>query len=200
MINPVNTYQTREGIFFYNYSCQVFQAVSGEILIWSWVGAILERCQNLFRIYSWPSVECVQSRHTLLKSTPLPPALTLYTPNPGSVRVFLLEVGGWLSLAGLEALSPFLVLVELLVAPASSLVSLAALAQLLPPLLQASLSVLVSIAVGEQSDSGAAGIRASDLGSAEGAERAKGSRVEGLSAASAFERMSSWTMSFRPTL
>lgn len=33
MINPVNTYQTREGIFFYNYSCQVFQAVSGEILI-----------------------------------------------------------------------------------------------------------------------------------------------------------------------
>lgn len=136
------------------------------------------------------------------------PALTLYTPIPGSVSVFLLEVGGWLSLVGLEALSPFLVLAELLVAPASGLVSATALAQPPPPLplLQASLSVLVSMAAGEQSESGAGGIRASDLGSAEGAEGAEGaagadgSLGAGLSADSAGERMSSWTMSFRPTL
>lgn len=129
--------------------------------------------------------------HTL----PLTPILTLYTPIPGSVSVFLLDVGGWLSRGGLEDLKPFLVLAELLVVLVSGLVSLT----VLIVTLLLSLSILVSIAAGE---AGAGELWPSDLGSVEGAElqATPESLGAGLSGGSVCERISSWTMSLRPTL
>ena len=110
------------------------------------------------------------------------PVLTLYTPIPGSASAFLLDVGGWLSRAGLEDLNPFLVLAELLVALVSGLVSLTVL--VVTPLLSLSILVEVSIAAGE---GGAGELWPSELGSGGGAElqaTPEESLVAGLSGAS----------------
>lgn len=128
-------------------------------------------------------------------SQTFPPPLTLYTPIPGSISVFLLDVGGW-SCAELEDLNPFLVLAELLVVLVSGLISLT----LLIVTVLLSLSVLVSIAAGE---AGAEELRLSNLESVDGAElqaTVEGSLVVGFSESSVCERISSWMMSLRPTL
>lgn len=129
-----------------------------------------------------------------ISQTPTSP-LTLYTPIPGSISVFLLDVGGW-SCAELEDLNPFLVLAELLVVLVSGLVSLT----LLIVTVLLSLSVFVSIAAGE---AGAEALRLSNLESVEGAElqaTLEESLVVGFSESSVWERISSWMMSLRPTL
>ena len=93
--------------------------------------------------------------------------LTLYTPNPGSTSVLLLDVGGWVSRTGLEDLKPFLVLlVELLVTLVAGLVSLMMLVVMLLPT-SLSLLVLVSISAG---GAGAGELWLSDRVSGGGAE------------------------------
>lgn len=103
-----------------------------------------------------------------------------------------------MSCAGLEDMNPFLVLAELLVALVSGLVSLTVLVVTL--LLSLSILVEVSIAAGE---AGAGELWLSDLGSGGGAElqaTPEESLAAGLSGGSVCERISSWTMSLRPTL
>lgn len=108
----------------------------------------------------------------------------MYTPIPGSISVFLLDVGGWVSRTGLGDLNPFLVLVELLVALVSGLVSLLVLGVMLL-LLSMSVLVLVSIAAGE---TGAGELWLSGLGSGGGGAELqatpKGSLGAGLSGGS----------------
>lgn len=99
-------------------------------------------------------------------------------------------MGGWESRTGLEDLNPFLVLVELLVALVSGLVSLTVLVVMAMLLL---LSILgdVSIATGE---TGAGDRWLSDLESGGGAElqaTPKESLAAGLSGVSVCERISS---------
>lgn len=111
--------------------------------------------------------------------------------------MLLLDVGGWISCVGLEDLNPFLVLVELLVAMVSGLVSLM---MLVLSMLSLSLLLEVSIAAGE---TGAGELWLRDFKSAEGAELQATlgeSLMPGLSGGSVCERISSWTMSLRPTL
>lgn len=102
-----------------------------------------------------------------------------------------------MSNTGLEDLNPFLVLAELLVALVSGL---ALLMVLVVSLLSLSILVEVSIAAGEM---GAGESWLSDLESEGGAElqaTLEESLVIGLSGGSVCERISSWTMSLRPTL
>lgn len=138
------------------------------------------------------------------KRSPPNPHLTLYTPIPGSTNVFRLDVDGWMSCAGLEDLDPFLVLVMLLVALGSGLATLLVLVVVLLVLaLTALLSFVLAglaIAAGEV---GAEEFWLADLEPGEGAKlqvMLMESLGAGLSGASVCERISSWTMSLRPTL
>lgn len=124
----------------------------------------------------------------------------MYTPNPGPTSVFLLDVWGWLSRVGLDDLNPFLVLAELLVALVSGFVSFRV---LVFTLLLLSLSILVEVSIAAAGEARAEELWLSDLESGEGSEvqeTAEESLLAGLSGASVCERISSWTMSLRPTL